>query len=86
METSADLAVIAAVVSSFRNRPLSHTTVFIGEVSLTGDVREGNRIDLRLKEAISQGFERALVPQKPQQPLGIKCFEVNEVTKVIDWM
>ncbi|MGP1449542.1 MAG: DNA repair protein RadA [Wolinella sp.] len=85
-ETAADLAVIAAVVSSFRNRPLNNTTVFIGEVSLTGDIREGNRIDTRLKEAISQGFERAIVSQKPQQNIGIKCFVVSEVTKIIEWM
>ncbi len=85
-ETAADLAVIAAVVSSFRNRPLNNTTVFIGEVSLTGDIREGNRLDIRLKEAIAQGFERAIVPQKPQQDLGIKCFVVSEVTKVLEWM
>lgn len=85
-ETSADLAVIAAVVSSFRNRVLSNTTLFIGEVSLTGDIREANRLDIRLKEALSQGFERAIVPQKPSQKLGIKCFEVNEVTKVLEWM
>uniref|UniRef100_UPI00374EDCB1 DNA repair protein RadA n=1 Tax=uncultured Helicobacter sp. TaxID=175537 RepID=UPI00374EDCB1 len=39
-ETSADLAVIAAIISSFRNRPLNNKTAFLGEVSLIGDIRE----------------------------------------------
>lgn len=37
-EPSIDLAIIAAIVSSFRNRPINPETVFIGEVSLTGDI------------------------------------------------
>lgn len=85
-ETSADLCVIASILSSFRNRVLSNTTAFIGEVSLTGDIREVGNIDTRLKEMESYGFNKAIVPKKPNSKTSIKCFEVDEVTKVIDWM
>lgn len=85
-ETSADLALIASVISSFRNRPLSNETAFIGEVSLTGDIREVSNIDARLKEMESYGFSKAIIPKKPNTASKIKCYEVTEVTKLIDWM
>ncbi|RAX58955.1 DNA repair protein RadA [Helicobacter monodelphidis] len=85
-EPSADLAVIAAILSSFKNRPLNTKTIFLGEVSLIGDIREVHNLDIRLKEAISQGFERAILPKKPQAPLSIRCFEAAEVTRLIEWM
>lgn len=86
-ETSADLAIIAAIISSYRNRPISKDTVFIGEVSLIGDVRDIFNLDLRLKEAKSQHFEKAIVPSLPLEPiLGLKCFNIDEVSKLIEWM
>lgn len=86
VETAADLAIVAAILSSFRNRTLSNTSVFIGEVSLVGDIREVTNIEQRLKEALSLGITNAILPKKPKQNLALKCFEVQEVTKIIDWM
>lgn len=86
LETAADLAIVAAILSSFRNRALSNSSVFIGEVSLVGDVRDVSNVEQRLKEAISLGITHAIVPKKPKQKLDIKCFCVQEVTKIIDWM
>ena len=84
-EPAADLAIIAAIVSSFRNRPISKETVFIGEVSLVGDIREVPGLDQRLKEAANLGFSKAIVPSKPlEEP--IKCYEVKEVEKLLEWM
>ncbi len=85
-ETSADLAILAAILSSFRNRILSKETIFLGEVSLVGDIREVYALDLRLKEAELQHFSKAILPKKPSEPLQIKCYEVDEVIKIIDWM
>jgi DNA repair protein RadA/Sms len=86
-ETAADLAVIAAILSSFRNRPIAEKTLFIGEVSLIGDIRDVTNLDLRLAEGANQGFEKAIVPRKPlQSPQNLKCFVAEEVAKVIDWM
>lgn len=87
VEPSIDLAVIAAIVSSFKNRHISPQTIFIGEVSLTGDIREVSNIENRLKEAASQGFTKAITPKLPKNLKSpIKCFEINEVAKLIDWM
>ncbi|MDD2382761.1 MAG: DNA repair protein RadA [Sulfurospirillaceae bacterium] len=86
-ETSADLAIIAALISSYRNRPISKDTVFIGEVSLIGDVRDIFNLDVRLKEAKSQHFEKAIVPSLPLEAIeGIRCYAIDEVSKLIEWM
>lgn len=85
-ETGADLAVIASIISSFRNRILNPTTAFIGEVSLIGDIREVGNLDARLKELSSYGFNKAIVAKLPSSKTPIKCYEVQEVTKLIDWM
>lgn len=85
METSADLAILAAIISSFRNRAISKETVFIGEVSLTGDIREVYSIDVRLKEAASQQITKALIPKKPLEKSTIKCYEIDEVSKLLEW-
>ena len=85
-ETSADLAVIAAIISSLRNRPLSNKTAFIGEVSLIGDIREAHNIDVRIKELESYGFENVVLPKKPTQTSQIKCFEADDVVKILQWM
>lgn len=85
-ETSADLAVIASIISSFRNRALSNKTAFIGEVSLIGDIRETHNIDARLKELESYGFEKVVLPKKPAQKSQIKCFEAVEVNQIVEWM
>ncbi len=85
-ETAADLAVIAAILSSFRNRPLSEETIFLGEVGLTGEIKEVMMQDLRLKEAAGQGFTKAVIPNKPLQSTPLKTFIVQSVEKIIDWM
>jgi DNA repair protein RadA/Sms len=62
METAADLAILAATVSSMRNRPLGKDLVVFGEVGLAGEVRPVQRGQERIKEAAKLGFRRALVP------------------------
>ncbi len=84
-ETSADLAVLAAIISSFRNRAISKKTIFIGEVTLVGDVREVYGMDVRLKEAHMQNITKALVCKKPLEKTNIKTFIVDEVTKLLEW-
>jgi len=84
-ETSADLAILAAIISSFRDRVISKETVFIGEVSLVGDVREVYAMDVRLKEAKMQKITKALLSKKPLEKTTIKTFVVDEVTKLLEW-
>lgn len=86
-ETSADLALIASILSSYKNRALKSSTAFIGEVSLIGDIREVGGLDARLKELANFGFSHAIVPNIPIGYKGqIKCTKVLEVAKIIDWM
>ncbi|MDU7693419.1 MAG: DNA repair protein RadA [Helicobacter sp.] len=85
-ETAADLAVVSSILSSFKNRPIQSGSVFIGEVSLIGDVREASNLDLRLKEMENYGFKNAIIAKKPSQKTTIKCFEISQITKLLDWM
>ena len=84
-ETAADLAILAAIISSFRDRAISKETVFIGEVSLVGDVREVYGLDVRLKEAKMQNISKALLAKKPLEKTSLKTFIVDEVTKLLQW-
>lgn len=68
-ESSADLAVIASIISSFRDRPLSKESTFIGEVSLTGEIKDVYSLDMRLKEAQAQGIKKLFVHKNHLQNL-----------------
>ena len=83
-ESSCDLAVIAAIISSFRNRPISKESIFIGEVSLTGEIKDVYSMETRLKEASSQGITKAIISQKQTIKTNLKCFEVDEVVKMFE--
>ena len=85
-ETAADLAVVAAIISSFKNRPISKESVFMGELSLNGEIREIFNLDQRLKEAKMQKFKNAIVPSKPLDAQGLKCFVAGDITQVLEWM
>ena len=85
-ETAADLAVVAAIISSFKNRPISKESVFMGELSLNGEIREIFNLDQRLKEAKTQKFKNAIVPSKPLDAQGLKCFVACDITQVLEWM
>lgn len=62
-EPAADLAVILAMLSSFRNQPLPEKMVAFGEIGLSGEIRPVPRGQERLKEAEKLGFQRAIVPK-----------------------
>ncbi len=62
-ETGADLAVLAAIVSSLRDRPLAQDLVLFGEVGLTGEIRPVPGGEERLMAAAKHGFKKAILPQ-----------------------
>ena len=84
-ETAADLAILAAIISSFRDRAISKETIFIGEVSLVGDVREVYATDVRLKEAKMQNISKVLLAKEPLEKTQMKTYIVDEVTKLLEW-
>jgi DNA repair protein RadA/Sms len=62
-EPAVDLAVVAAIASSFLDKPIPENTVVLGEVGLTGEVRAIGQIDNRIAEISKMGFTRCLVPR-----------------------
>lgn len=84
-EPAADLAVILALASSFREKPLDAGMVAIGEVGLTGELRSVTRLEQRLREAARLGFERALIPAggKPVRVEGIQVIPVRNIQEAI---
>jgi DNA repair protein RadA/Sms len=62
-EPAGDLAVVAALTSSLRNRPIAAGTLVIGEVGLAGEVRAVGQIEQRLAEAAQLGFTRCVLPE-----------------------
>lgn len=82
LETSADLAVILALVSSLKNQPLPLELMAIGEVGLSGEVRPVPSGQERIREAAKHGFTRALVPKANQPKEKIAGLEVLAVTRL----
>ncbi|MEW6292562.1 MAG: DNA repair protein RadA [Pseudomonadota bacterium] len=86
-EPAADLAVLLAIVSSLRNKPLPAKLVVFGEVGLAGEIRPAPRGQERLKEAAKLGFTRALIPKAnaPRQPIkGIEVIALDRVEQAIE--
>lgn len=59
-EPGADLAVAAAIISAALNKPLPETSIFFGEIGLSGEVRKVSQADMRIKEAMKLGFNKAI--------------------------
>jgi len=68
-EPAADLGVIAAVASSFLDKPVEAHTVLVGEVGLAGEVRAVGQVELRVREAMKLGFNRCIVPESSRAQL-----------------
>ena len=86
-EPAADLAVLLAIVSSLRNKPLPPKLIAFGEVGLAGEIRPAPRGQERLKEAAKLGFTLALIPKAnaPKQPIkGIEVVALDRIEQAID--
>jgi len=88
-EPAADLAVLLAVASSLRNKPLPDKALVFGEVGLAGEIRPVQRGQERIREAAKLGFRRALIPRlnKPRQAIdGIEIVPVDRVADALDFL
>jgi DNA repair protein RadA/Sms len=86
-ETSSDLALLMAVVSSFRNRALPQDVICFGEVGLSGEIRPVPNGQERIREAAKHGFTRAIVPKGnlPKKPIdGMKVIGVSQLRQALD--
>ena len=86
-ETAADLAILIAVLSSLRDRPLADNLIIFGEVGLTGEIRPVQEGQERLKEAKKHGFTRAIVPtaNAPKKKSGqFEIYPVRRLNQAIE--
>lgn len=83
-ETGADLALLLALISSFRNRPLPQDLVVFGEVGLAGEIRPVTSGQERISEAAKHGFKRAIVPFANKPKSAVENMEVFTVKKLSD--
>lgn len=81
-ETSADLPVLLAIVSSFRDRPCRQNLLSFGEIGLAGEVRPVKFGTERIAEAAKQGFTNAIVPAANAPRNSIKGIEIIGVGKL----
>jgi DNA repair protein RadA/Sms len=81
-EPGADLAVVLAIVSSLKNKPLPEKIVVFGEIGLAGEVRPVQRGQERLKEAAKLGFVKAIIPKANQPKQAIPGLEIIAVRRV----
>ncbi|MBU0675841.1 MAG: DNA repair protein RadA [Proteobacteria bacterium] len=82
METSADLALIMAVVSSLQGRPLPRDLAVFGEIGLAGEIRPVPGGQERLREAAKHGFTQAIIPQANTPKIPIKGLVINSVSRL----
>jgi len=87
-EPAADLAVLAAVASSLRNRAVAPDVVIFGEVGLAGEVRAASQPALRVREAAQLGFARAVIPEgslaTKDVPAGMTVTGVRSIGEALD--
>ncbi len=85
-EPALDLAVITAILSSYKNKALDTKTALFGEVGLTGEVRAVNMAEQRVAEAAKMGFELCILPQANKEHIkgnGIKLIGVRSINEVL---
>lgn len=87
-EPGADLPVVLAVASSYRDQPIQDDLVAIGEVGLTGEIRSVSHMNQRLVEVARLGFKQCIIPkntsEKLEIPNGLTVYRVRNVREAIE--
>lgn len=87
-EPGADLSVVLAVASSYRDKPVNAELAVIGEVGLTGEVRSVSHINQRLGEVARLGFKKCIIPRRSAEKLdipdGLQVYMVRNVQEAIE--
>lgn len=85
-EPALDLAVVTAILSSYKNVALDNKTILFGEVGLTGEIRAVNMAEQRVAEAAKMGFELCILPQANKEHIkgkGIRLIGVRNISEVL---
>lgn len=87
-EPGADLPVLLAVASSYRDQPIAGDLVAIGEIGLTGEIRSVSSMSQRLSEIARLGFSKCIIPRsgadKLDIPAGLTVYKVNNLREAIE--
>ncbi len=87
IEPSLDVAVVSAIASSYKNKPINPYTIVFGEVGLTGEIRAVTNVDKRVKEAKKLGFKNCIIPQANLKGLeeyeGMRVFGVSNIGELL---
>ena len=87
-EPGADLPVVLAVASSYREQPIPDDLVAIGEVGLTGEIRAVSQMNQRLAEAARLGFKKCIIPrngtEKCEIPQGLSVYRVRNLREAME--
>ena len=87
-EPGADLPVVLAVASSYRDKPIADDLVAIGEVGLTGEIRSVSHLNQRLGEVSRLGFKKCIIPrggsEKLDIPAGLEVYRVRNLREAIE--
>lgn len=87
-EPGADLPVILAIASSYRDTPIADDLVAIGEVGLTGEIRSVSNLNQRLQEVARLGFKKCIIPKggtdKLEIPQGLAVYRVRNIREAIE--
>ena len=84
-EPAIDLAIVMAIASSYRNKPIDEKTIVFGEVGLSGEVRAVNMPEQRIAEAKKLGFKTCIIPEVCVDMVkDIKGIEVIGVKNISD--
>lgn len=83
-EPALDMAIILAVISSYKNKPLDAKTIAFGEVGLTGEVRSVNQAEQRVIEVKKMGYEVCVLPQVNKEVIDIKGIKLIGIKTLRD--
>jgi len=81
-ETAADFAIIAALASNYRDKPVARDTIVVGEVGLAGEIRRVHQIERRIMEAKRLGFTRCVCSMADSEDFSIEGFDMVGVFDV----
>jgi DNA repair protein RadA/Sms len=79
-----DLAVCQAIITSILNQASDRKTLVLGEVGLGGEIRNVAKLEARLKEAVSLGFEKAIIPNADVKVDGLELKKIKNVAQLLE--
>lgn len=89
-EPALDLAIVMAIISSFKNRVIDPKTIAFGEIGLSGEVRAVSMADKRVQEAAKLGFEVCIIPNASLEgmtpPKGVRVIGVKNIKDILEYI